>query len=139
MFMQSCPCEYPQMPRGIISYEFDSTPDEGQTMRVADGMHWLRMPLPFALGHINLGHFLPDYTADEELLDVFRLFSPIPIMLEGERGYTFSSDDLRREITGRGLGALLLSNPCNPTGKIVGYDATLVLVLDVDSRPTEPT
>jgi len=23
-------------------------------MRVADGMHWLRMPLPFSLGHINL-------------------------------------------------------------------------------------
>ncbi|MDH3373453.1 MAG: MBL fold metallo-hydrolase [Gammaproteobacteria bacterium] len=37
-----------------IDYEFDSTPDEGQTMPVADGMHWLRMPLPFALGHINL-------------------------------------------------------------------------------------
>ncbi|HEX3479166.1 MAG TPA: hypothetical protein VHT91_29280, partial [Kofleriaceae bacterium] len=35
-----------------------------------------------SLGHINLGHFLPDYTAYEELLDVFRLFSPIPILLE---------------------------------------------------------
>ena len=75
-----------------------------------------------ALGQINLGHFLPDYTAYEELLDMFRLFSPIPIMLEGERGYTFSTDDLRREIMGRGLGALLLSNPCNPTGKVVGAD-----------------
>ena len=30
-----------------------------------------------SLGHVNLGHFLPDYTAYEELLDVFRLFSPI--------------------------------------------------------------
>jgi len=35
-----------------------------------------------ALGQVNLGHFLPDYTAYEELLDVFRLFSPIPILLE---------------------------------------------------------
>lgn len=72
-----------------------------------------------ALGHINLGHFLPDYTAYEELLDVFRLFSPIPILLEGEHGYSFSVGDLRREIQGRGLGALLMSNPCNPTGKHV--------------------
>jgi hypothetical protein len=72
-----------------------------------------------ALGHINLGHFLPDYTAYEELLDIFRLFSAIPILLEGERGYRFSPDDLRREITGRGLSALLLSNPCNPTGKVI--------------------
>lgn len=72
-----------------------------------------------ALGQINLGHFLPDYTAYEELLDVFRLFSPIPILLEGERQYDFSVRDLQREITGRGLGAILMSNPCNPTGKHV--------------------
>jgi aspartate/methionine/tyrosine aminotransferase len=72
-----------------------------------------------ALGQINLGHFLPDYTAYEELLDVFRLFSPIPILLEGEKGYTFSVGDLRREILGRGLTAILASNPCNPTGKHV--------------------
>ncbi len=70
-----------------------------------------------ALGHINLGHFLPDYTAYEELLDIFKAFTPIPILLEGERGYEFSADDLRREITGRGLSAMLFSNPCNPTGK----------------------
>jgi N-succinyldiaminopimelate aminotransferase len=70
-----------------------------------------------SLGQINLGHFLPDYTAYEELLDVFRLFSPIPILLEAERGYAFSVGDLRREIQGRGLGAILASNPCNPTGK----------------------
>jgi N-succinyldiaminopimelate aminotransferase len=72
-----------------------------------------------ALGQINLGHFLPDYTAYEELLDVFRLFSPIPILLEAERGYDFSVGDLRREIQGRGLSAILASNPCNPTGKHV--------------------
>jgi aspartate/methionine/tyrosine aminotransferase len=72
-----------------------------------------------SLGRINLGHFLPDYTAYEELLDLFRLFSPIPILLEGERGYAFSVGDLRREIQGRGFGAILLSNPCNPTGKHV--------------------
>ena len=75
-----------------------------------------------ALGRINLGHFLPDYTAYEELLDVFGLFSPIPILLEAQEGYAFSVDALRREIQGRGLGALLLSNPCNPTGKVVGGD-----------------
>ena len=70
-----------------------------------------------SLGHVNLGHFLPDYTAYEELLDIFKAFTAIPILLEGERGYAFSIEDLRREIHGRGLGALLLSNPCNPTGK----------------------
>ncbi|MBX5484092.1 MAG: pyridoxal phosphate-dependent aminotransferase [Myxococcaceae bacterium] len=70
-----------------------------------------------SLGHVNLGHFLPDYTAYEELLDVFKAFTAIPILLEGDRGYAFSADDLRREILGRGLSALLFSNPCNPTGR----------------------
>jgi aspartate/methionine/tyrosine aminotransferase len=73
-----------------------------------------------SLGNINLGHFLPDYTAYEELLSVFRLFSPIPILLEPERGYAFSGADLRREVMGRGLSAILASNPANPTGKVIG-------------------
>lgn len=75
-----------------------------------------------SLGHVNLGHFLPDYTAYEELLDVFKAFTAIPILLEGERGYSFSHEDLRREVLGRGLSALLLSNPCNPTGKLIQGD-----------------
>lgn len=72
-----------------------------------------------AIGAVHLGHFLPDYTAYEELLDVFRRFTPIPILLDPERGYDFSIRELRREVLGRGLGAMLLSNPCNPTGKLV--------------------
>jgi aspartate/methionine/tyrosine aminotransferase len=72
-----------------------------------------------AVGPVHMGHFLPDYTAYAELLDVFRRFTPIPILLDPERAYDFSIRELRREILGRGLGALLLSNPCNPTGKVV--------------------
>ncbi len=72
-----------------------------------------------SLGSINLGHFLPDYTAYEELLDIFKAFTPIPILLDGDRGYSFTPDDLRKEVLGRGLSALLMSNPCNPTGKLV--------------------
>ena len=72
-----------------------------------------------ALGQVNLGHFLPDYTAYEELLDIFHSFTSIPILLEPESRYAFTPDALRREIEGRGLGALLLSNPSNPTGKTI--------------------
>jgi len=75
-----------------------------------------------SLGQVNLGHFLPDYTAYEELLDIFRAFTPIPILLEPELGYSLDVGALRREIAGRGLSALLLSNPCNPTGKLIGGD-----------------
>lgn len=75
-----------------------------------------------ALGPVNLGHFLPDYTAYEELLSLFRGFTPIPILLDRDGGYGFSADDLRREILGRGLGAVLLSNPTNPTGTHIRGD-----------------
>ena len=76
-----------------------------------------------ALGQVNLGHFLPDYTAYEELLDVFRMFTSIPILREPERAYEFTAEDLRREVLGRGLSALLASNPSNPTGKVVSGQA----------------
>ncbi len=72
-----------------------------------------------AIAPVHLGHFLPDYTAYEELLDVFRRFQPIPILLDPDRGYEFTNEELHREILGRGLGAILMSNACNPTGKLV--------------------
>jgi len=37
-----------------IAYPFDNLPETGATLEVAPGVHWLRMPLPFALDHINL-------------------------------------------------------------------------------------
>jgi aspartate/methionine/tyrosine aminotransferase len=70
-----------------------------------------------ALGDVHLGHFLPDYTAYEELLDVFKVITPIPLLLDGDRRYRFSVEELEERTLGLGLSALLFSNPCNPTGK----------------------
>jgi len=75
------------------------------------------------LGWVNVGHFLPDYTAYEELLGSFHSFVPIPVLLDAERSYTFTGQDLEQEILGRGLSAVLLSNPCNPTGKLIHGEA----------------
>jgi glyoxylase-like metal-dependent hydrolase (beta-lactamase superfamily II) len=41
-------------PDDILDYEFDATPDLGALQRVHDNITWLRMPMPFALDHINL-------------------------------------------------------------------------------------
>tara|TARA_E500000178_G_scaffold351862_1_gene413936 strand:+ start:502 stop:1749 length:1248 start_codon:yes stop_codon:yes gene_type:complete len=72
-----------------------------------------------ALGNINLGHFIPDYTAYEELLGMFKTFVPIPILLNSEKKYQLSIKDLENEIVGKGLASLLVSNPCNPTGQVI--------------------
>lgn len=38
-----------------LTYPFDDTlPQPGHSIEVAPGVHWIRMPLPFALDHINL-------------------------------------------------------------------------------------
>ena len=37
-----------------LTYPHADVPAPGTLMRVAAGVHWLRMPLPFALNHINL-------------------------------------------------------------------------------------
>lgn len=72
-----------------------------------------------SLGNINLGHVIPDYTAYEELLSVFHSFVPIPILSDPAFKYQMLPERLQNEIIGRGLKALLMSNPCNPTGQVV--------------------
>ncbi|MEY3200563.1 MAG: hypothetical protein RIR70_113 [Pseudomonadota bacterium] len=37
-----------------LHFPFEHAPAPGLTLPVASGVHWLRMPLPFALDHINL-------------------------------------------------------------------------------------
>jgi len=86
---------------------------------IAGGGRLALTRLASALGNINMGHFIPDYTAYEELLSVFKAFTPIPILLRAESGYKISPDDLKEEILGRGLSALLVSNPSNPTGQLM--------------------
>ncbi|MDZ4728427.1 MAG: MBL fold metallo-hydrolase [Xanthomonadales bacterium] len=37
-----------------IQYEFEHRPEIGESIEIFPGIRWLRMPLPFMLGHINL-------------------------------------------------------------------------------------
>lgn len=71
------------------------------------------------MDNVNLGHFLPDYTAYAEMLSQFKTINSIPIPLDPENNFRITLKDLRREIVGRGLSVLLLSNPCNPTGQLI--------------------
>lgn len=41
-------------PAASLRFPFSQPPEAGHTIEVAPGVFWLRMPLPFALDHINL-------------------------------------------------------------------------------------
>jgi aspartate/methionine/tyrosine aminotransferase len=89
-----------------------------KNVSIAGGGRLALTRLVAALDNINLGHFIPDYTAYEELLSGFKTFIPIPILLDAAAGYKISLAALKNEILGHGFNALLLSNPTNPTGQL---------------------
>ncbi len=81
-----------------------------------------------ALAPINIGYFVPDYTAYEDMLSNFDLAWSSPITLAPETGFSIDSRQLEGEVVAKELSALLLSNPCNPTGRIVQGDNLAELV-----------
>jgi N-succinyldiaminopimelate aminotransferase len=91
-----------------------------ENVAISSGGRLALSRLAATLGRTHVGHFVPDYTAYEELLDLFELFSPIPVPLDPDRGYALSASELRAELLGRGMGAVLFSNPSNPTGRLHG-------------------
>lgn len=80
------------------------------------------------MNNINLGHFLPDYTAYEELLNVFGGFVSMPISYRIADGFKPDVAEMEKAMINMGLGAMLLSNPCNPTGQIIIGDELKKLI-----------
>lgn len=68
------------------------------------------------LGNAYLGFFIPDYTAYNEMLGLFKNFAAIPIPLLREDGYHIHAENIAAEIA-RGTSVILTSNPRNPTGR----------------------
>lgn len=42
------------LPEAALTYPFDGPPEPGGVREVAAGVQWIRMPMPYALDHINL-------------------------------------------------------------------------------------
>lgn len=43
-----------RLEKPLLEYPFANPPAIGQSLEVAPGVHWIRLPLPFALDHINV-------------------------------------------------------------------------------------
>ncbi|KAN0061768.1 hypothetical protein ACQY0O_005761 [Thecaphora frezii] len=69
-------------------------------------------------GAVNFGYQRPDYSSYQQMLESFKLV-PIPSVLSEAECYKFSADEMAREIKDRGLSAMILSNPRNPTGTMI--------------------
>ncbi|ORY98527.1 aminotransferase [Syncephalastrum racemosum] len=92
--------------------------------------------LAAAIGECNVGYFLPEYTAYEQMLGVFKRFVPIPATLDEESNYHINLEDVRKEINGRGLGVVLGSNPRNPTGQVLEGEKLKELIETARERHT---
>ncbi|CAP71084.1 uncharacterized protein PODANS_6_4520 [Podospora anserina S mat+] len=70
------------------------------------------------LNNAYVGFFIPDYTAYNEMLSLFKNFAAIPVPLSEEDGYHIHPDKIAEEIA-RGTSVIITSNPRNPTGLVV--------------------
>lgn len=70
------------------------------------------------LNNAYVGFFIPDYTAYNEMLSLFKNFAAIPVPLSEEDGYHIHPEKIGEEIA-RGTSVILTSNPRNPTGRVV--------------------
>jgi hypothetical protein len=75
-----------------------------------------------ALGKISLGHFSPDYTAYEDLLRMFEHVRTHCIDVAVEEDFRIDTKRLDGIVADQQLDALLISNPCNPTGAVIHGD-----------------
>lgn len=90
-----------------------------ENVAVAPGGRAALTRIGATLERLRLGYFTPDYTAYEDLLTTFSKIDPIWIELLPQNGFKIDPDELRSKVVREGIGALLISNPCNPTGSVV--------------------
>jgi aspartate/methionine/tyrosine aminotransferase len=73
-----------------------------------------------ALGNVSVGYQLPDYTAYEDMFNLhLGRLHPVPLRTTEAHGFSPTPEEFEREVAGKGLGAFLISNPCNPTGNVI--------------------
>ncbi|MCC6320082.1 MAG: pyridoxal phosphate-dependent aminotransferase [Phycisphaerales bacterium] len=90
-----------------------------QNIAVAAGGRMALSRLAASMKHARLGHFTPDYTAYEDLLTSFPTIDPVQIDLSPASGFTITPEALGDRVGRDRLDALLISNPCNPTGVVI--------------------
>lgn len=82
-----------------------------------------------ALGSVNVGYQLPDYTAYEDMFNLhLSRLNPIPVRTREEDGFLLTPARYEQEVEEKGLGAFVVSNPCNPTGNVISGKALAEII-----------
>jgi aspartate/methionine/tyrosine aminotransferase len=82
-----------------------------------------------ALGAVNVGYQLPDYTAYQDMFELhLARLHPIPIRAREADGFLVPPERIAEEAREKGLSAFVLSNPCNPTGNVLQGEALAAMV-----------
>lgn len=90
-----------------------------------------------ALDAGNVGYQLPDYTAYEDLFNLhLSRLTPVPVVTRESDGFLLTPEQFREAVDGAGLGAFLVSNPCNPTGQVIAGDALAAILAHARKRGT---
>jgi len=87
---------------------------------IASGGRLMLSRIFATLGEVNLAYQTPDYTAYQDMIEYHQhRFTPVLLPATEEDGFSVSPTTLEREVVSRGIGAFVVSNPCNPTGNVI--------------------
>ena len=90
-----------------------------ENVAIASGGRLALSRVVAALDNIRLGYFSPDYTAYEDLLATFPRIEPVRMELSAQNQFRITPADFAAHLEERRLDAVMISNPCNPTGIVI--------------------
>jgi aspartate/methionine/tyrosine aminotransferase len=107
----------------------------GKNVAVAMGGRLALTRACAALGAVNVGYQLPDYTAYQDMLEThLARLSTVPVHTAAADGFRLTAAQFAAAVEQLGLGAFVLSNPCNPTGNLIAGDELAAIVATARQR-----
>jgi len=101
-------------------YRAGKKPYTARNVAIAQGGRLALTRAMAALGSRTVGYQLPDYTAYEDMFNMhLARMGCVGVPTREEDGFRLTPLRFERAVADHGLGAFVLSNPCNPTGNAV--------------------
>lgn len=127
---------------GPLRFPWEAPPENGQAIEVAEGVLWIRLPLPMALDHVNI------YALDEG-----DSWTVVDTGIHSKRSVALWESVLSGPLQGRPVGRVILTHHHPDHIGMAGwlmarfgaelmttrtaYLLSRMLILDVEERPTE--